>query len=112
MTTVTDDEMRALMPTARAYTTVILRTGPRRDQPGADAIVWEHGRRNFELRADGVLAVVCPVTDDTEVCGIGIFTTDPAETARIMDGDPGVVAGVFVYDVHPCRSFAGDGLPA
>ena len=112
MATVTDDEMRALLPTTRTYTTVILRAGPRLDQPGAYAIVGEHGRRNVELRADGVLAVVCPVTDDTEVCGIGIFTTDPAETAAIMDEDPGVLAGVFVYEVHPCRGFPGDGLPA
>jgi hypothetical protein len=29
-----------------------------------------------------------------------------------MDGDPGVQAGVFVYDVHTCRGFPGDALPA
>ena len=29
-----------------------------------------------------------------------------------MDGDPGVQAGVFVYELHPCRSFPGDALPA
>jgi hypothetical protein len=111
MTTVTDAEMQALLPTTRPYTTIILRTGPRRDQPGADALVWEHGRRNFELRRDGLLAIVCPVTDDSDVCGIGIFTTGPEETATIMDDDPAVQAGLFVYEVHPCRSFPGDRLP-
>jgi hypothetical protein len=29
-----------------------------------------------------------------------------------MEDDPGVKAGVFVYEVHPCRSFPGDSLPA
>jgi hypothetical protein len=28
-----------------------------------------------------------------------------------MDEDPAVKAGVFVYEVHPCRSFPGDSLP-
>jgi hypothetical protein len=28
-----------------------------------------------------------------------------------MDADPGVQAGVFVYEVHPVRSFPGDALP-
>jgi hypothetical protein len=30
----------------------------------------------------------------------------------IMDGDPGVQAGIFTYEVHPVRSFPGDALPA
>jgi hypothetical protein len=74
--------------------------------------VWEHGRRNFGLRDAGTLAVVLPVTDDSEVCGIGVFTTSIEETAAIMADDPGVRAGVFTYEVHPCRGFPGDALPA
>jgi len=27
-----------------------------------------------------------------------------------MDGDPGVMAGIFTYEVHLCRSFPGDKL--
>jgi hypothetical protein len=34
------------------------------------------------------------------------------ETRQIMDGDPGVKAGIFVYEVHPCSSFPVDTLPA
>jgi hypothetical protein len=33
------------------------------------------------------------------------------EAKRIMDDDPGVKAGVFVFELHPCRSFPGDMLP-
>ena len=29
-----------------------------------------------------------------------------------MDDDPGVLAGVFRYELHPCRGFPGDHLPA
>jgi hypothetical protein len=74
--------------------------------------VWEHGRRNFALRADGRLAIVCPVTDDSEWCGIGIFDASVDEVARLMEEDPGVEAGVFSYEVHPIRSFPGDSLPS
>jgi len=109
--TITDDEMRQLLPTTREYTVVILRAGPERGRADADAIVWEHGRRNFQLRRGGQLAVVCPIVDDSEVAGIGIFSTGVEETKAIMDGDPGVQAGLFDYEVHPCRGFPGDRLP-
>jgi hypothetical protein len=111
MTQFTDDQMRALLPTTKIYTAVILKAGPNRHMNGAEAIVWEHGRRNFSLRADGHLAIVCPVADGSEVCGIGIFTGDTDQTRAIMDDDPGVRTGVFVYETHPCRSFPGDALP-
>jgi hypothetical protein len=112
MTSITDEQMRALLPTSQPYTAVILRAGPNRRAEGADAIVWEHGRRNFELRADGLLSIVCPVTDDSEVRGIGIFALDPDETRAVMEEDPAVKAGVLTYELHPCRSFPGDALPA
>jgi hypothetical protein len=87
------------------------RAGPGYGQPGTDEVVWEHGRRNFSLRADKLLAIVCPVRDDSDVCGIAIFDGGVDEVRRIMDDDPGVRAGVFTYEVHPCRSFPGDALP-
>jgi hypothetical protein len=110
--TITDELMRAQMATTRSYCAVILRAGPNRHTDGVEHVIWEHGRRNFSLRADGLLSIVCPVSDDTDVCGIGIFAVDPEEAVSIMDDDPGVRAGVFVYEVHPCRSFPGDALPA
>jgi hypothetical protein len=111
-TTITDEQMRALLPTARTYTAIILKAGPNRHMDGVNAIVWEHGRRNISLRADGLLSVVCPIGDGSDVCGIGIFHLDEEKTREVMDGDPGVQAGVFVYEAHPCRGFPGDALPA
>jgi len=34
--------------------------------------------------------------------------TEPEEAKRIMEDDPGVNAGGFVYEAHACRSFTGD----
>jgi hypothetical protein len=111
-TTITDDDMRALLPTTKEYTVVILKAGPNRHITGVEAIIWEHGRRNFVLRADALLSIVCPVADGSDVAGVGIFNLGPDETRKVMDDDPGVQAGVFVYEAHPCRSFPGDTLPS
>ena len=73
MTTVTDEMMRQMMSTTRNYCTVILKAGPNKKMDGVEKIIWEHGRRNFELRASGVLSIVCPVNDGSDVSGIGIF---------------------------------------
>jgi hypothetical protein len=108
---ITDEHMRTMLGTTRPYTLVVLRNGPHYDSPDARTIIWEHGRRNFQLRAAGTLAVVLPVGDGTGLAGVGIFTTDRAETERIMAGDPAVRAGVLVAEIHESRSFPGDGLP-
>ena len=111
MQTITDDDMRQMMPKAKAYCAVILKVGPKYNEPGVDKIIWEHGRRNFTLRAEGLLSIVCPIRDGGDVTGIGIFNTNLEETRKLMDDDPGVQAGVFVYELHACRGFPGDSLP-
>ncbi len=110
MSPITDDYMHEMLKTLKPYTVVILRATPKRKEPGADRTVWEHGRRNFELRRDGILCIVCPVTDESDVAGFCIFSTNAEETCKIMDEDPGVKAGLFVYETHPVRSFPGDAL--
>jgi hypothetical protein len=112
MPDITDEFMRDILGGSKAYTLLLLKATPKRDEPGADAIVWEHGRRNFSLRADGALAIICPVVDDSEWSGMGIFDAPPDEVARTMDDDPAVRAGIFTYEVHPVRGFPGDRLPA
>ncbi len=111
---ISDDVMRQTLHMSKGYCAVILKAGPNRHQAGVDAIIWEHGRRNMALRAAGVLPIVCAIGDGSEVSGIGVFNaTLTIEDARhIMDDDPGVQAGVFVYELHACRSFPGASLPA
>lgn len=111
MMTITDEYMRQMLAQTRQYCVVILRATPKRREEGVDKIVWEHGRRNFALRAEGVLPIVCPVSDGGDVSGIGIFNASLEEVKKIMDEDPAVKAGVFVYEVHVCRGFPGSSLP-
>ena len=67
---VSDEFMREMLTKSRGYTVVLLKAGPNRNVDGVDATVWEHARRNFELRAEGTLAIA--VSDQ----GIGIPSRD------------------------------------
>jgi hypothetical protein len=109
---ITDEYMQQMRDQTHPYTIMLLRKTTTRSAPGADAIVWEHGRRNHALRADGRLAIVCPIRDHEDWAGLGIFTTTVEETRVIMEQDPGVKAGIFTYELIPTRSFPGDALPA
>src|SRR5436853_6324920 len=111
MTNITDEFMLQMMATVKRYCVVILKAGPKRNMEGADKIIWEHGRRNFVLRTQGLLSIVCPIADGSGVSGVGIFNAGVEEVQRIMDEDPAVQAGIMVYEIHPCRSFPGDCLP-
>ncbi|MGA1977907.1 MAG: hypothetical protein ABSG89_08645 [Bacteroidales bacterium] len=111
MTAITDEFMRQKLSGTRNFTIVVLKKGQYYNHPDAKGIIWEHGRRNFSLREEGLLAIVCPVNDGSELVGIGIFNADVEKTKQIMDGDPGVKEGIFEYEIHPTRSFPGDGLP-
>ena len=111
MTTITDEFMRQMSSKTKKYCLVILKAGPNRNEDGVEKIIWEHGRRNHALRADGVLSIVCPISDGSNVTGVGIFNANVEEVKKIMDEDPGVQAGVFVYEIHATRSFPGDSLP-
>ncbi len=112
MSEITDEFMTQMLSRARDYSIVILKAGPNRSRSGAEKIIWEHARRNFLLRARGVLPIVCPITDKSDLAGIGIFNADVEETKSIMDQDPAIKEGILVYEAHPCRSFPGDCLPA
>jgi hypothetical protein len=110
-TTITDEFMRQRISATKNYCIVILKAGPKKNEEGAEKIIWEHGRRNFALRADGVLSIVCPISDGSNVSGVGIFNAPVEEVKKIMDEDPAVKAGVLIYETHVCRGFPGDSLP-
>lgn len=112
VTAISDEFMREMLTRAKEYCVVILHAGPNKHMDGADKLIWEHGRRNFALRADEILSIVCPVRDGGDISGIGIFNAPIDVVTKIMDDDPGVQAGIFVYEIHTCRSFPGDSLPA
>ena len=108
---ITDETMNARLQHVRGYTLVLLRVTDKFVRPEVDAIVWEHGRRNFALREQGVMPLVMPVNDDSDWAGIAVFDAPPDEVAAIMDHDPGVTAGIFTYEMHLVRGFPGSTLP-
>ncbi|WP_163509530.1 hypothetical protein [Fodinicola acaciae] len=110
-TTVTDEQVQALAATAKSFSLALLHWSPGRTMDGADEIERQHQRRMVSLRADGVIAVLCPVASDT-VAGVAIMTVPAEQAAQIMAADPCVQAGMMHCDVHPCHGFPGDGLPA
>lgn len=110
-TTITDDYMRQMMTTTKPYTVVILTKGPNFHRPDAMSIIWEHGRKNFQLRAEGLLSVVCPIRSEGDKAGVGVFNADVEETTKLMEADPAVKEGVLQFEAYATRSFAGDSLP-
>jgi hypothetical protein len=110
MNSITDDYMREMIKTRKSYTLVVFRSGPRADEPGADKMIWEHGRRNLELRKNGIVSIIIGLRDDWEIEGLDIFTTGVDETREIMEDDPAVKAGALAYEIHPVVSFPGDAL--
>jgi hypothetical protein len=103
--------MRERIAKAKRSSLVVLKPTPALAAEGSRAIVWEHGRRNMALQAAGVAPIICPVGDD-ELSGICIFDTEPDEARAILSEDPGVVAGIFTFEVHACRAFPGHALPS
>jgi hypothetical protein len=108
---ITDEMMRERLSTLKPYTTMVLHKTSKFGVPGTDEIVWEHGRRNFALRASGKISIVCPIKDGSDVTGVIIFNTTLEEAKKIYE-DPGVKAGIFIYEAHLTSSFPGDSLPA
>jgi hypothetical protein len=107
---VTDEQIQALAATARPYSLAQLRWGPERHQGGADAIELEHQRRMVSLRADGVIAILCPVVSEN-LAGVAILTEPPEQAEQTMAADPCVRAGMMTCEVLPCLGFPGDSLP-
>jgi hypothetical protein len=111
MTEITNEFMQSMLAGSKQYSIAILRPGPNSNIPERQQIVWEHGRRNFQLRAEGLLSVVCPIMNNEHINGIGIFNVDENRLKEIMEEDPGVKKGVFTYEILSGRSFPGDSLP-
>jgi hypothetical protein len=109
-TTISDEQVQELAVTAVPFSLVLMWWGDGRFQEGADIIEAAHQRRLVSLRADGVIAILCPVSSDT-LAGMAILDVPPEEARATMADDPCVRAGMMRVDVHPCHSFPGDSLP-
>lgn len=74
MPEITDEYMQEMLGKSNTYTAMLLKLTEKAGEPDALKVIWEHGRRNFELRANGKLPIVCPATDESDWAGIGIST--------------------------------------
>lgn len=110
MNSITDDDMRKVINARKPYTLVAFKDGPKAGDPLAERMIWEHGRRNLNLRQDGRLDLIIGLRDEWEIIGMDVFNTDVKETRRIIEDDPAVKTGVLAYEIHPIVSFPGDAL--
>ena len=86
------------------YTVVVLRRpadAPELSEQELDALQARHLAYRAELRNRGTVVVNGPFDEQSDPAyrGMSIFACDPAEAARLSDGDPSVVAGRLAYDV-------------
>jgi hypothetical protein len=108
---VTDEQIQQLAATGMPFSVALLWWGPNRHMDGAEAIELEHQRRMVSLRADGVIAVLCPAQSD-KLAGVAVMTASPDDAKAVIDGDPCVQAEMIRCDVYPVIGFPGDALPA
>ena len=108
---ITDEYMQQMLAKTKNYVLMILKPGPNMQHEDLRKIIWEHGRNNFKLRAEGLLSIVCPVTQESEVAGIGIFNAEISVVHERLKEDPAIKEGIFVYELLTVKSFPGDALP-
>jgi hypothetical protein len=110
--TITDAYMRSRLAASQSYTLLLIKRTPKFKRPEVDPIIWEHGRRNMALQQAGLMPIVCPARDQSDLAGICIFTVPRDRVAEIFTEDPGVKAGIFTFELHPVGGFPGSALPA
>jgi hypothetical protein len=104
--------MQQMLTQTKEYTLILLKSVPDVQKENIRQLLWEHGRRNFQLRAEGIMSIVGPVRQESVVAGFAVFNTDVAKAIEIMKEDPAVKEGIFFFEALPIRSFPGDCLPA
>ena len=110
MTIITDEYFKERHSKLKDYTIVLLKPTTKSKEDGARAVIMEHTRKNMALQLDGVVSIVCPIFGDFDIAGLYIFSVTVDEVKRIMDDDPAVKAGIFQYEIYPCKGFPGDSL--
>jgi hypothetical protein len=110
MTEITDEYMQGMLAKIKPYCIALLKPAANPPSENVQQILWEHGRRNFGLRAEGKVSIVAPVSREADVAGLYIFNVSEEEAIEILKDDPAVKAGIFEYSTYSCMSFPGDSL--
>ncbi|MDR3666792.1 MAG: YciI family protein [Ignavibacteriaceae bacterium] len=109
----TDEVILDTVSKGKQYTLFLYKAGPNRDQPVEEEkkLQMAHLHFLFSLRAEGKLILNGPVTDETDLRGIGIFNmTDKKEIEEIISRDPAVKAGRLTYEIYSWFGIPGDNL--
>jgi hypothetical protein len=85
------------------FTVVVLRRpadAPEMSDEELDDLQSRHLAYRADLAARGLTVANGPFDQQTDESyrGMSVFACDPAEAARLSDGDPSVVAGRLAYD--------------
>ncbi|MCL1814821.1 MAG: hypothetical protein FWG27_03235 [Treponema sp.] len=110
MAIISDEYFREMHNKLKDYTIVLIKPTPKRNDAGADAIIFEHARKNLAISEEGLASIICPVFGGNNLSGVYIFNVSVNEVQRIMDNDPAVKAGIFIYEIYPCKGFPGASL--
>jgi uncharacterized protein YciI len=69
---------------------------------GSAKLQIEHVEYQISLRKSGKTLLVGPLIDDGEIRGITIFKVNSEDEVKyLIDQDPAVKAGAFLYHFHP-----------
>jgi uncharacterized protein len=100
-----DEQVRRHVAAAKPHTLVLLKAGPKRDQPPAEVaqIQTAHLRHLVGLAEAGELLVNGPVLDETsDVCGMSLYRSFDHDLVQAWAAaDPAVVAGRLTAHVLP-----------
>ncbi|OWY23658.1 hypothetical protein C7N43_12580 [Sphingobacteriales bacterium UPWRP_1] len=111
---VTPDYVNAQIAQMKAYTLLLLKSGPNRGKYSDDELndlQTKHLKHIFEMKLSGKLAIVGPLLSDGNLRGIGIFNASEDEVKQLMSEDASVKAGLLTVEVHPWFGLPGDALP-
>jgi uncharacterized protein YciI len=84
---------------------VFLRKGPKwteESTPEVERLQQQHLAYLWSLKESGVLVMVGPVRDQSDLRGVAVYRVASLEEGRsLADADPAVKASRFVVEVHP-----------
>jgi uncharacterized protein YciI len=86
------------------YVLALLKAGPRRDQPAAEAerLQRAHLDNINRLAKAGTLVFAGPFLDDGAYRGIYVFDVETLDEARaLIETDPAIQGGRLVMELHP-----------
>jgi len=107
-------EILTKLATIKPYVLVILTKGPNYGLSDTPRIIQsEHLPYVFQQRRDNQMVLTMPVMDNnSSLAAVAIYDTGDKEMVKkLLDKDPAIMAGVFLYEIVTGMGLPGDQLP-